>query len=305
MANLKEIKGRISAIQSTRQVTRTMEMVSTAKIRGAQNKADAAHPYVQALEHILSDLRRAGAEVAHPLLEEHAECKRIMLVAVTSDRGQAGGFNSGVIHLVEQARAEALKQGLEVELVCYGRKAVSYFQYRDITPEVCITGNSGAPVFDDAQSLAARIIREYTEGLIDRVEIYYNHFVNVARQVPMAAAFLPVKIEEDASVGDDADALAQNGESGNTAALEYIFEPSAALVLETLLPTYVEAVLFGYFLESAEAEHGARRTAMKAATDNASEMIQTLTRSYNRARQGAITTEISEIVGGAAALEEQ
>ncbi|MCL2882572.1 MAG: ATP synthase F1 subunit gamma [Coriobacteriia bacterium] len=300
MANLKEIKGRISAIQSTRQVTRTMEMVSTAKIRGAQNKANAAEPYVQALRHILSDLRRAGASVTHPLLEEHAECKHIMLVVITSDRGQAGGFNSGVIHMVEQARTEALEQGLEVELVCYGRKAVSYFQYRDITPAMSITGNTGSPVFADAQSLAARVIREYTEGTLDKVEIFYNHFVNVARQVPQTLTLLPVVIEDEDS---DEDPTGKTPKQRRD--LEYIFEPSAEKVLASLIPTYVEAVTFGYFLESAEAEHGARRTAMKAATDNASEMINTLTRSYNRARQGAITTEISEIVGGAAALEDQ
>ncbi|MCL2324232.1 MAG: ATP synthase F1 subunit gamma [Actinomycetia bacterium] len=294
MANLKEIKGRITAIQSTRQVTRTMEMVSTAKIRGAQNKADAAHPYVRALRHILSDLRRAGTGVAHPLLEEHDECKRVMLVAVTSDRGQAGGFNAGIIHMVEQARAQALEEGLEVELVCYGRKAVSYFQYRGITPAMSLSGHSGAPVFVDAQSLAARVIREYTEGTLDRVEIFYNHFVNVARQVPEVLTLLPVIIEDEES---DDETQRRN--------LEYIFEPSAEEVLKSLIPTYVEAMIFGYLLESAESEHGARRTAMKAATDNASEMISTLTRSFNRARQSAITTEISEIVGGAAALEDK
>jgi len=299
MANLKEIKGRISAIQSTRQVTRTMEMVSTAKIRGAQNKANAATPYVHALRHILSDLRRAGTGVAHPLLEEHAECKRVMMIAITSDRGQAGGFNSGIIHLVEQARSRALAEGLEVELVCYGRKAVSYFQYRGVTPEMNFIGNSGSPTFADAQSLAARIIREYTEGTLDKVEIFYNHFVNVARQVPEVLTLLPVVIE------DEDDAEGQEKTPARRRNLEYIFEPSAEEVLKSLIPTYVEAVMFGYLLESAESEHGARRTAMKAATDNASEMISTLTRSYNRARQGAITTEISEIVGGAAALEDQ
>lgn len=299
MANLKEIKGRISAIQSTRQVTRTMEMVSTAKIRGAQNKANAAEPYVHALRHILSDLRRAGTGVAHPLLEDHDECKRIMLVAITSDRGQAGGFNSGIIHMVEQARAKALEQNLEVELVCYGRKAVSYFQYRGITPVMTFIGNSGAPTFADAQSLTARIVREYTEGTLDRVDIFYNHFVNVARQVPKTLTFLPVVIE------DDDNKEGQEKTPAQRRSLDYIFEPSAEEVLKSLIPTYVEAVIFGYLLESAESEHGARRTAMKAATDNASEMISTLTRSYNRARQGAITTEISEIVGGAAALEDQ
>jgi len=302
MANLKEIKGRISAIQSTRQVTRTMEMVSTAKIRGAQNKANAAEPYVQALRHILSDLRRAGTGVAHPLLEEHAECKRIMLVAITSDRGQAGGFNSGIIHLAEQAYAQALKQGLEVELVCYGRKAVSYFQYRGIASVMSFIGHTGAPTFADAQSLAARIIREYTEGTLDKVEIIYNHFVNVARQVPQTTTLLPVVIEDE---DEGSSAAGQEKTPAQRRNLEYIFEPSAEDVLKSLVPTYVEAMIFGYFLESAEAEHGARRTAMKAATDNASEMISTLTRSYNRARQSAITTEISEIVGGAAALEDQ
>jgi len=300
MANLKEIKGRITAIQSTRQVTRTMEMVSTAKIRSAQNKADAARPYVQALKHILSDLRLAGGNVEHPLLEEHAECKRIMLVALTSDRGQAGGFNSSIIHLVEQARAQALEEGMEVELVCYGRKAVSYFEYRGIKPELSLTGNTGSPVFEDAQSLAARVIRDYVDGRLDKVEIFYNHFINVARQVPRTLTLLPVVIEdEDLEIDERDKTPAQRRD------LEYIFEPSAQSVLKALIPTYVEAVIFGYFLESAEAEHGARRTAMKAATDNASEMISTLTRSYNRARQGAITTEISEIVGGAAALEDQ
>ncbi|MCL2655061.1 MAG: ATP synthase F1 subunit gamma [Coriobacteriia bacterium] len=300
MANLKEIKGRISAIQSTRQVTRTMEMVSTAKIRGAQNKANAAEPYVHALKHILSDLRRAGTGVAHPLLEEHAECKRIMLVAITSDRGQAGGFNAGIIHLVEQAYSQAIARGLEVELVCYGRKAQNYFQYRGITPVMSLVGNTGAPTFADAQSLATRIMREYAEGTLDRVEIFYNHFINVARQVPKSITFLPVVIEDEDN--GDADTEKPSAQRRN---LEYIFEPSAEDVLKSLIPTYVEAMTFGYFLESAEAEHGARRTAMKAATDNASEMISTLTRSYNRARQSAITTEISEIVGGAAALEDQ
>ncbi|MCL2324201.1 MAG: ATP synthase F1 subunit gamma [Actinomycetia bacterium] len=296
MANLKEIKGRITAIQSTRQVTRTMEMVSTAKIRSAQNKAEAAHPYTVALRHILSDLRRAGTGVAHPLLEEHPVCKRVMMVAVVSDRGQAGGFNAGIIHMVEQARARALADGLEVELVCYGRKAHSYFQYRGITPELSITGNTGSPVFVDAQTLAARVIREYTEGTLDRVEIFYNHFVNVARQVPEVVTLLPVVIEDE----DSADEAAEK----KRRSLEYIFDPSGEEVLRNLIPTYVEAVIFGYLLESAESEHGARRTAMKAATDNASDMIQTLTRSFNRARQSAITTEISEIVGGAAALED-
>ncbi|MDR1775044.1 MAG: F0F1 ATP synthase subunit gamma [Actinomycetes bacterium] len=293
MANLKEIKKRINATGAMRQVTRTMEMVSTAKIRGAQNRIEHARPYAAALAKILGRVTKAAGNIAHPLLEVREDVQRVMIVAVASDRGQAGAFNSNVIHLTEARLNEHRAAGHTVELVSVGRKVAAYFRYRGIEPDLSVEGHSGSPTYEDAKALADRIIAEYSAAEIDQVVLIYNRFVNVATQRPEITYLLPAKSEEMADDGAD--------EAG--AALDYLFEPSAESVLETLLPSYVESLVFKALLESAASEHGARRTAMKAATDNAETMINTLTRSYNRARQAAITTEIAEIVGGAAALE--
>ena len=293
MANLKEIKKRISSVTSTRQVTRTMEMVSTAKIRKAQDRIEHARPYALAMANMLRNVTKSAASVSHPLLEVREEKRRVMCIAIASDRGQAGAFNSSIIRLAEEYIAQATAQGSEVELVTVGKKAAAFFKYRGVVPALAIEGISGKPSFADAKSVADRVIREYTDASIDEVVIIFNRFVNVADQRPESSLLLPVSHGE----------IEEAPETDKSHSAEYIFEPSADSVLQTLLPTYVEALIFRALLESAASEHGARRKAMKAATDNATEMISTLTRSYNRARQAAITTEISEIVGGAAALE--
>lgn len=293
MANLRDIKKRITSVQSTRQVTRTMEMVSTAKIRKAQENIEQARPYAIAISTMLGNVTKSASSVAHPLLANREEKKHVVVIAIASDRGQAGGFNSSIIHLTEKYMREQKAAGAAVELITVGKKLRGYFAYRGISPELVIEGSTGAPKFSDAKAVADRVIRGYTDETIDEVVIIYNRFVNVAVQRPETSILLPIQNEEI----EEAEAEASKRSA------DYLFEPSAASVLQTLLPAYVEALIFRALMESAASEHGARRTAMKAATDNATEMIGTLSRSYNRARQAVITTEISEIIGGAAALE--
>ena len=292
MANLRDIRRRINSVQSTSQVTRTMEMVSTAKIRRSQDRIEHARPYALALSSMLGEVSRASKKINHPLLAVREDQKVVVCICIASDRGQAGAFNANIIHLVEEYKRQKEEQGVGVQLISCGRKLNAYFRYRGIEPDLALEGFSGNPNYAEAKLIADRVIRQYSEAQVDEVVTIYNRFVNVADQRPEMHVLLPASSEEITSAED------VKGRD-----LSYIFEPSAKGVLQSLLPTYVEALIFRALLESAASEHGARRSAMKAATDNAMEMIATLTRSYNRARQAAITTEISEIVGGAAALE--
>jgi F-type H+-transporting ATPase subunit gamma len=293
MANLRDIKKRIVSVQSTRQITRTMEMVATAKIKRAQERIEAARPYALAMMELLGNVTRYAKGAAHPLLVEREERRRAVVIAVSSDRGLAGAFNSSILRLTETYMRDMHAAGAEVDLVAVGKKAAAYFLYRGVQPFATYRDISDKPTFQDAKAIASQVIRAYSEAEIDEVVVVFNRFVNVAEQAPETYRLLPIPatVLEDAAEGSDISA-------------EYGFEPDAESVLGHLLPTYVEALIFRALMESAASEHGARRKAMKSATDNASEMITTLTRSYNRARQAAITTEISEIIGGAAALED-
>lgn len=297
MATLRDIKKRITSVQSTRQITRTMEMVSTAKIRRAQERIENARPYAMAITEVLGNVVANVGELKHPLLSVREERKRVCLVAITSDRGLAGAFNSNIIRMTERMVAELEAEGIEVELILAGKKAVGYFRYRGVEAAMSLVGISDKPTYADARQVAAHVMDEYGDSTVDAVYVLFNRFKSLAEQKPEAHQLLPIERETLEAAEADVEARGLN--------LEYLFEPSSEAVLESLLPTYVEALIYRSMLESAASEHGARRTAMKSATDNATEMISTLTRSYNRARQAAITTEIAEIVGGAAALEDQ
>jgi F-type H+-transporting ATPase subunit gamma len=292
MANLRDIKKRISSTQNTRQITRTMEMVSTAKIRKAQERIESARPYALAMVEVLGNVARFIQGATHPLLEEHAERARVIVVPITSDRGLCGAFNSNILRLTEEIMSREDANGVATDLIAVGKKALSYLRYRGIEPVAGYRDISDKPTFNEARSIAAHIIPAYEAGEVDAAFVVFNRFKNVAEQKAEVYQLLPV---ERRVMEQEADELGLKP--------EYIFEPSPEAVLERLLPTYVETLIYRALMESAASEHGARRTAMKSATDNASEMITTLTRSYNRARQAAITNEIAEIVGGAAALE--
>ena len=293
MANLRDIKKRIGSVQSTRQITRTMEMVATAKIKKAQERIESARPYALSMMEVLGNVARFAKGAEHPLLLEHETHARSVAIAVTSDRGLAGALNSNILRMTERFIAEQRAAGITVDLISVGKKAAGYFRYRGIEPIAAYRDISDKPTFTDAKSIAAHIIPAYAAGELDEVVILFNRFKNVAEQSPEQHRLLPIRAELLDEAADDADVTA-----------EYMFEPDAESVLEYLLPTYVETLIYRALMESAASEHGARRKAMKSATDNATEMIGTLTRSYNRARQAAITTEIAEIVGGAAALED-
>ena len=293
MANLRDIKQRIVSVQSTRQITRTMEMVATAKIKKAQEKIEAARPYAFAMVEVLQNVAKYVQGATHPLLEEHEERTRVVVVCITSDRGLCGAFNSNILRITEDLMRREGEQGVATDVIAVGKKAIGYLRYRGIEPVASYRDMSDRPTFADARSIAARIMPAYEAGEIDAAYIVFNRFKNVAEQKAETYQLLPVERR----------VMEAEEEQGGVRA-EYLFEPTAAQVLEHLLPTYVETLVYRALMESAASEQGARRTAMKSATDNASEMITTLTRSYNRARQAAITTEIAEIVGGAAALEE-
>lgn len=297
MATLRDIKNRIGSVHSTRQITRTMEMVSTAKLKRAQTRIENARPYALAMAEVLGNVVRYVGDITHPLLEVREERRRVCLVSIVSDRGFAGAFNSNIIRMTERMTAEFVEQGIEVELITTGKKALSYFRYRGVEPALSLVGMSDKPSYTDARYVASHVMKEYRDASLDAVYVLYNRFKNIADQVPEAHQLLPIEPEVLAQAEADVKASGRN--------LEYLFEPTSAEVLADLLPTYVEALIYRSMLESAAAEQGARRTAMKSATDNASEMITTLTRSYNRARQDAISTEIAEIVGGAAAQEDK
>ena len=293
MPNLRDIKKRIVSVHSTSQITRTMEMVSTAKIKRAQERIESARPYALAMMELLGNVTRYAKGAAHPLLAQREDRRRVVAIAITSDRGLAGAFNSNILRLTENYMKEKQAAGAEVDLITVGKKASAYFLYRGVQPTASYRDISDKPTFEDAKSIANHVIRAYSDEEIDEVVVLFNRFVNVADQSPELHQLLPIagKVLDDAAASSDVSA-------------EYLFEPDAESVLGDLLPSYVEALIFRSLMESAAAEHGARRKAMKSATDNATEMITTLTRSYNRARQAAITTEISEIIGGAAALED-
>jgi F-type H+-transporting ATPase subunit gamma len=293
MPNLRDIQKRITSTHSTRQITRTMEMVATAKIRKAQERIESARPYSLAMMEVLGNVARFVQGVSHPLLEEHETHAHTVVIAIASDRGLCGAFNSNILRLAEGIIREERDLGAETDVIAVGKKAIAYFRYRGMEPIASYHDVTDKPTVAEARSIADLVIEGYVSGRIDAVRIVFNRFKNVADQVPEIHDLLPIRPE---AVQAAADELKINP--------EYVFEPSPSSVLERLLPTYVETLIYRALLESAASEQGARRRAMKSATDNASEMITTLTRSYNRARQGAITNEIAEIVGGAAALEE-
>lgn len=292
MPNLRDIEKRITSTRNTRQITRTMEMVATAKIRKAQDRIESARPYALAMMEVLGNVARFVEGASHPLLEQHEECKRVVVIAITADRGMCGAFNSNILRLSEGILREERGRDVEADVIAVGKKAIGYFRYRGIEPLATYRDLSDQPSIRDARAIADLVIDAYAAGEVDAVKIVFNRFRNVADQVPEVHDLLPIKHD----VVEEAAGQLQLHP-------EYIFEPSAAGVLERLLPTYMETLVYRALLESAASEQGARRKAMKSATDNANEMIMTLTRSYNRARQAAITNEIAEIVGGAAALE--
>ncbi|EXX87372.1 ATP F0F1 synthase subunit gamma [Paenibacillus darwinianus] len=280
---MREVKGRIKSTQNTMQITKAMEMVAAAKLRRAQEAATAARPYADKIKEVVGSIAAGTKGVKHPLLQAR-EIKKTGYLIITSDRGLAGGYNANILRKVFVTIRERHKSADEYELFVIGRKGLDYFRRRNMPIRQEVTGLSDSPSFADIKSIANQAVKGFEEGLYDELYLYYNEFVNALTQIPTEKKLLPLS---DVTAG------------GTAGVTSYEYEPSAEEVLNVLLPKYAETIIYSAMLEGKASEFGAKMTAMGSATKNAQKMIQSLTLSYNRARQAAITQEISEIVAGA------
>lgn len=292
-AKERELRRRIGSVQSTKKITRAMELIAATRVVKAMQAANEAKPYSTQVTSVIENLAAGGARVSHPLLREAEETKRVGIIAITSDRGLAGSYNAAVIKAAERQLDAARTSGADYALILIGKKANDYFSFRNYDIEHSYTGISDSPTYEDAREVAGKVVELFEAGELDRVELIYTEFITMGTQKVTVRRYLPLETQTS---------VAEKGSGSTTAVAEFEFEPSPAGVLESLLPRYMESRLYSALLESAASEHANRQRAMKAATDNAEELITKLSREMNQARQAAITTEIMEIVGGAEAL---
>src|SRR5579859_731498 len=286
------LRRRIKSVQSTKKITRAMELIAASRILRAQQRVAASRPYIDQLTEVIRNLAKAGAGLNQPLLVPREDIATVAFVVVTADRGLAGGYNATVERAAERAIAREQAAGRDYRLIVAGKKGQTYFRYRKYRVDAAFTGFSEQPTYENAREIAGDIVSRFEEGEVDQIQLIYTQFLSVGSQRVVERRFVPMDagaITEGPSPGDD--------DGGTKAAYE--FEPSPEVILEQLLPRYVEGRLFAALLEAAASEQAARQRAMKSATDNANELITTLERVANRARQDTITTEIMEIVGGA------
>jgi F-type H+-transporting ATPase subunit gamma len=293
MAGGKErvLRRRIKSVQSTKKITKAMELISASRIAKAQTRVAAARPYSEQITEVIRNLAAAGAGQNSALLEPRTEVRKVAVVVVSGDRGLAGAYNTNVIRSAERAVAGIRADGKEYALVAVGRKALGYFRFRGYKVDASFTGFSDQPAYENAREVAAFVTERFESGEYDQVELVYTQFLSMGTQRAVVRRFMPL----------DAEAITEASQ-GDGPKADYEYEPSPTEILERLLPRYAEARLFAAMLEAAASEHAARQRAMKSATDNAEELITKLTRVMNRVRQDSITTEIMEIVGGAEAL---
>jgi F-type H+-transporting ATPase subunit gamma len=291
MAKPRELRRRIKSVENTRQITRTMEMVATSRLKRAQDRVVAARPYAAALAEVITGLYDPVLVERFPLLRRVDAPKRSALVLITSNRGLCGAFNGNLIRRAGRRIEELEEQGVEVELHGVGRKGIGFFKYvgRPLATERQDIGDR--PTAEHAASLIQPLMDRFESGELDAVEVVFAKFVSALTTPPTVLPILPITAP---TAGRENGRVVQN----------FILRPSAAGIVEAVLPLYVRNQMYRALVETAASEHGARRTAMKNATDNAGEMIDSLRRTYNRARQAQITQEIAEIVGGADALAE-
>ncbi|MGQ0561138.1 MAG: ATP synthase F1 subunit gamma [Gemmatimonadota bacterium] len=296
MAKTRELKRRIRSIRKTRQITRTMEMVSTSKLKRASDRVHAARPYAQRLMDVIGRLMAPELRERYPLLRSPAKVNRAAVVLITSNRGMAGAFNVNLIREARRLSERLRSNGVDVELHGVGRKGIAFFRFLKQPLASARTDITDRPSVEDAMSVIEPLRDRFERGELDEVYIVYAQFRSALSTPPGVVKVLPVEPAKAESAG------AHEGERTRWVH-NYILSPSADEILNRLLPLYIRNAMYRALVETAAAEHGARRTAMKSATDNAGEILDLLNRTYNRARQAQITQEIAEIVGGAAALE--
>jgi len=297
MANTKALVKRRKSVRNTRKITKTMEMVSTAKLAKAQNAALAARPYARKLQQVIGDLAAASADIKHPLLEAHDPVKKAVIVVMTSDRGLCGGFNSNILREAINLNKELVARGLEVERIVHGKKGVGVLRFQQLPAHKQYVGVSDKPNYQRAEEIADSLIERYGRREIDEAYVVFSNFISMASQKPRVEKILPLSSLAGSSGGG-----AKAGGKPRAEGLGYLFHPDPKTILTQVLPLVVKMSVFTAMLDNTAGEHAARRLAMKNATEAADEMIKMLSRAYNRARQSKITQEIAEIVGGAESL---
>jgi len=288
-AQLRDTRRRIGSVDAIKKITRAMELIAASRIPKAQARVHGSKPYTAKLIEVIENVGAAGG-TSHRLLEQR-DIRTVGLLIVSSDRGLAGSYASNVIRLAEARIRELDREGKDVVLYAVGKKAQGYFRYRGYRIEGAYVGVTDTPGYGDARAIANTALAAFATGHIDAVEVFFTRFQSAMTQVPTRLDLLPITPPEA-------------GETEREQRVSYEYEPSPEEILDRLLPRYVEATIFNILLEASASEHSARRRAMKAATDNAEELIRVLRVQANRARQAEITTAIAEIVGGAEALAE-
>jgi F-type H+-transporting ATPase subunit gamma len=290
------LRERIRSIQATKKITRAMELIAASRIVKAQARVAAAVPYSDQITEVVRDLAASGGSTDSPLLGGRTEIKTTCYVAITADRGLCGGYNSGIQRSTEgEVKADVLA-GRGYMIVPVGRKAEGYFKFRGYNLARPFNGFSDQPTYEDAKAIGEYVVDLYASGEVDKVELVYTRFISSGTQEVVLRPLVP--LSDDATSGGDGKAGSTDGSGG-----DYEFEPDPTTILDTLVPRYIEARIYAALLNAAASEHAFRQRAMKAATDNAEELIKSLSRIMNRARQDSITTEIMEIVSGAEALD--
>ncbi len=290
MPSTRDIRRRIRGVSNIKQVTRAMNMIAAARLRRAQAKAEAARPYAERLQEILQDVVASAGGVHHPLMQSRP-VKRVGVILVSSDRGLAGAFNANILR---EAGQFLDRQTAPTGLITVGKKGRDHFSRRGVTIDHHFAQPSRDVTLEELGAIVKRVMGDYTSGQYDQIHLAFSHFVSVLKAHPTILQLLPLEPPP----------AAKNAPAGGKETAAYEFEPSAEALLNTLLPQYVEVLVYRALVESIASEQAARMVAMKGATDSASEMIENLNREYNRVRQGSITTQILEVVSGAEALED-
>jgi F-type H+-transporting ATPase subunit gamma len=302
----RDVRNRIGAVKNIQKITRAMEMVAAARLRRAEQRIEALRPYANAIRRMTRQAAEAAGRVPQlPILEEHDQVSKVGLLLIAGDRGLAGAFNSQIVRAGVAAGREHDGDGRTPVYFASGRRPATSLTFRGLEPAESFTGFTDRPAYADARRIAERLIAAYVDGEVDQVEIFYNGYISPVSQVVRRETLLPLQqatvLEEESEDGDD-DGDGDRGERASDHRAEVEYEPDPEEILRRLVPDYVEISIYRALLESTASEHGARMTAMRNASDNAGELIQTLTLEMNRARQAEITQEILEVVAGAEGL---
>ena len=290
MASLRDIQHKINGVSKTKQITKAMNMVASAKLRGAQAKIERFRPYAEKYFEVLSDLSSGAGSSAHPLLEVHAAIKTVAIILITSDKGLCGSFNANLCAAVKKLALKKKAEGKDVKFICVGKKGRDFIRKTEFEILEHYVEAMNHFDFQLASDIGSKVIRGYLDENLDEVYVLFGKFINIMRQEPELSAILPVRYEKTET--------AQQAMSK-----EYIFEPSVEGLMAEILPRYVNVLIYRGLLDTSASEHAARMAAMDNATKNCDEMVRDLTLVYNKARQTSITTQLIDIVGGAEALQ--